>query len=176
MKLRIWGEDTDPEVKRQYNEDDAIRGKYQLEDLKNRKLQHLINTLPSTIPTETNGDGNIQVRNEEEIDTALRQLSVVTNGQGALGKDFPINAENRVAYERLVTITRWCKNTLQPTNRLRVFMEGQFNDKFHTVFDRAVERDEPEVALTYKPMIYPGPTAPVQTANDQEKENARKKP
>jgi hypothetical protein len=176
MKLRIWGDDPDPEVKRQYDEADAIKGRYTLEDLKTRKLQHLINTLPSTIPQETNEQGDIQVGTEEEIDTALRQLSVVTNGAGSLGKDFPISPENRVAFERMVTITRWCKNTLAPTNRLRIFMTAQFNDKFHTNFDRAVERDEPEVALTYKPMIYPGPTAPVQTANDQERENAKKKP
>jgi hypothetical protein len=175
MKLRIWGDDPDPELKRQYDESDAIRGRYTLEDLKARKMQHLINDLPSTLPAKTNTDGTIQVATEEEIDTALRQLSVVTNGHGALGKDFPITPENRVAYERMITITRWCKNNLSSNNRLRLFMEGQFNDKFHTVFDRAVERDEPEVALTYKPMIYPGPTAPVQTANP-ELENARKKP
>jgi len=54
-------------------------------------------------------------------------------------------------------------------------MSRHMKDSHHTVFDRSVEFDEPEVVLTYKPMLYPGPTETPQNANEQE-EQARKKP
>lgn len=168
MKLNFWKDQEEKTAtQRAADEGDALRGKYAYEDLDWRKRQHLVNALAGR-----NGSG----QEEEEIDTALRQLSIVTNGSGSLGADFPITPENAVAWEQFIGLTRWAHNTLKPSNHLRKFLERKFNDKYHTVFNRAVERDQPQVVLSYKPMFYPGSGIPPPAGENEEQRSERKKP
>lgn len=170
MKLSFWKDEQNKEVQRDLNEGDALRGKYSYEDLEWRKRQHLVNPLVTS-----NGEEN-KPPQEAEIDTALRQLSVVTNGTGSLGADFPITPENAEAWEQLIGLTRWAHDTLRKENQLRLFLEGIFKDKFHTVFNRSVERDQPEVVFGYKPMFYPGPATPPTGENEEQRASQQKKP
>ncbi len=168
MKLSFWKDEQNKEVQRDLNEGDALRGKYSYEDLDWRKRQHLVNPLLTS-----NGQPQPQ---EAEIDTMLRQLSVVTNGMGSLGANFPITPDNAEAYEQLFGLTRWAHDTLTEKNQLRIFLEQIFKDKFHTVFNKSVERDQPEVVFGYKPMFYPGPGVPPAGETEEQRASRQKKP
>lgn len=177
MKLKFWGDENKETAAKTKDESDAMRGKYRLQALDWRMRQHLANEIIGEPTTVKGPDGkDTETEGEEHwLDTEQRQLSVTTTGQGALGKDYPITPKNRLARERLLAISRYADLELKKGNRLRTFMTRHMKDSHHTVFDRSVEFDEPEVVLTYKPMLYPGPTEQPTNANEQE-EQARKKP
>lgn len=167
MKLSLFGKEkqvTTPE--RPLDESDAMKGKYQLEDLRRRMDQHKL------VPIADVKGGS---DDEYWLDTQNRQLSITTDGLGALGKDYPVSPENQVARERLGAITRWAEAVLPDGNKLRRFMAGTMKDSHHTFFNRSVEFNEPEVVLTYKPMMYPG-TEPTTTQPNSQQETDRKKP
>lgn len=164
VKLNFWKDQEEKNAaQKTADEGDALRGNYSYEDLDWRRKQHLVNPLVNGVPEE------------EEIDTMLRQLSIVTNGSGTLGADFPITPENAVAWEQLIGLTRWAHNTLKEKNHLRKFLERKFKDKYHTVFNRSLERDQPKVVLSYKPMFYPGSGIPP-TGESEERRSEQKKP
>ena len=67
-----------PKYKKEPDEGDALKGKYTNEDLQNRKQQWGI------VPMAWDDS------KEQDIDFMLRQLSIASNGMGALGEDFPL--------------------------------------------------------------------------------------
>ncbi len=175
MKLKFWGDEA-PQGKQDPNEADALRGKYAYEDLVDRKRQLIATPLTGPSIKGKNGNPDSELP-EEDIDTRRRLRSVVTNGQGSLGADFPHGKESSVADYQLGKITRWTTNNLKATNHLRRFMEADDKDHFHLAVDRSIERDQPQVVLGYKPMFYPGTALPVtgESAEDQ-RIAERKKP
>lgn len=163
MKLKFWGDKPDA-PQEDPNEADAMRGKYSYEDLKDRKRQLLA--------TEITGRGADE--KEDWVDTMRRARSAITNGQGALGRDFAIGQTSAIADNQLQMITRLCGN-LSENNALRRFMEADEKNYFHLAVDKSIERDQPEVVMAYKPMISPNALMPVTTGDQSEAVDKRKK-
>jgi hypothetical protein len=170
LKLKLWGEEP-PQKVEQKTEADAMRGKYRLEDLDWRKKQHLANPLPGL--SKIDKDGKESEDEEQNVDTMERELSVTTNGLGAIGAIYPPTAKNQKARERLIGITRLCSTNLPVDNKLRQFMERHQRNSHHTFFNRSVKFSEPEIVLTYKPMLM-GPGIEAQQSPEQD--NKKKQP
>lgn len=129
-----------PQYKKQPDEGDALKGKYVNEDLAQRKGQW------SLVPMEWDEE------KEKNIDFMLRQLSVASNGMGALGEDFPITADTSNAIRTYESRYLWAKK-FKETNRMRMYLERHIRLLFHEVFDRSVAGVIPKVVLAYKPII-----------------------
>lgn len=129
-----------PQYKKPPDEGDALRGKYTNEDLQNRKGQWAL------VPMAWDD------QKEQDIDYMLRQLSIASNGMGALGEDFPITAETSNAIRQYESRYLWAKQ-FSATNRLRLYLERKIRLYFHEIFDRSVAGVIPKVVLAYKPII-----------------------
>src|SRR5258708_24110328 len=96
-----------PKYKKEPDEGDALKGKYTNEDLQNRKQQWGI------VPMAWDDS------KEQDIDFMLRQLSIASNGMGALGEDFPITAETSNALRQYESLYLRAKK-FKADNRLRI--------------------------------------------------------
>jgi hypothetical protein len=177
LKLRWWGDKPEP-PEHNPDESDAMKGNYAYADLIERKKQEMTTALTGPILPVKGTDGKVTMveQPEENIDTLLRARSVITNGSGSLGADFPIGREAAIADFQLTKITRWATNNLKPTNALRRFMEADLKDNFHLDVDRSIERDQPLVVMSYKPMIWPGAPDPMNENAEARRTAEQKKP
>ncbi len=135
-------------------EADALKGRYQPENWRRSQEGRATSTVELPLPPEPIEGSEVQP-GEDPIDTAMRELSALSEGMGNQKVNYPITPQNRIAISEAVSLVRSARR-LKVNNKYRRWVEAEFLALDHEIFDRSVGSTVPPVVYGTKPWIMPG--------------------